>query len=237
MRILRFQALWNLCCHYFHLIVPLSKGHFTHETESPWPWHLKHSHWWKTWTQWSKFASTLLLRDPRSMWMQRGCQVYMDSYMVSNGSCFMVTWTIFKNHLVEVGLTQNQETMALRAFTTVDLFYFIMREDPHEQKCIEIALGWGLITYDFALHLRVRDHTTWFWRCVGTAFWHVLLGSHNFMVTALGSCVKRPYAKLMHMVMLRMSLLPLTLSMNVIWGWDCVVARVHEICGHNQLKS
>ena len=50
-------------------------------------------------------------------------------------------WTMFKNHLVEVGLTQNQETMALRAFTTVDLFYFIMREDPHEQKCIEIALG------------------------------------------------------------------------------------------------
>ena len=32
---------------------------------------------------------------------------YMDSYMASNGSCFMVTWTIFKNHLLEVGLTQN----------------------------------------------------------------------------------------------------------------------------------
>ena len=56
----------------------------------------------------------------------------MDSYMASNGSCFMVTWIIFKNHLLEVGLTQNQETMALQTLTTVDLFYFIMCEDPHE---------------------------------------------------------------------------------------------------------
>ena len=64
--------------------------------------------------------------------MQDGCKVYMDSYMASNGSCFMVTWTIFKNHLLEAGLTQNWETMALRMLTTVDLFYSIMCEDPHE---------------------------------------------------------------------------------------------------------
>ena len=64
--------------------------------------------------------------------MQDGCKVHMDSYMASNGSCFMVTWIIFKNHLLEVGLTQNRETMALRTLTTVDLFYFIMCEDPHE---------------------------------------------------------------------------------------------------------
>ena len=44
----------------------------------------------------------------------------------------MVTWTIFKNHLLEVGLTQNQGTMALRTLTTIDLFYLIMCEDPHE---------------------------------------------------------------------------------------------------------
>ena len=56
---------------------------------------------------------------------------YMDSYMASNGSCFMVTWIIFKNHLLEVGLTQNEETMALQMLTTVDLLYFIMCEDPH----------------------------------------------------------------------------------------------------------
>ena len=64
--------------------------------------------------------------------MQDGCKVYMGSYMASDGSRFTVTWIIFKNHLLEVGLTQNRETMALQTLTTVDLFYFIMCEDPHE---------------------------------------------------------------------------------------------------------
>ena len=63
--------------------------------------------------------------------MQDGCKVYMDSYMASNGQCFKVTWTIFKNRFLEVGLTQNRETMALRMFTTVGLFYFIVCEDMH----------------------------------------------------------------------------------------------------------
>ena len=64
--------------------------------------------------------------------MQDGCKVHMDSYVASNGSCFMVTWIIFKTHLLEVGLTQIRETMALRMLVTVDLFYFIMVEYPHE---------------------------------------------------------------------------------------------------------
>ena len=64
--------------------------------------------------------------------MQDGCKVYIDFDMASNGSCFMVTWTIFKNNLLEVGLTQNRETMAHQMLTTVGLFYFIMRDDPHE---------------------------------------------------------------------------------------------------------
>ena len=50
----------------------------------------------------------------------------------SNGSCFKIVWTTFKNYLSEVGLTQNQETMALQMLTTVDLFYVIMCEDPYE---------------------------------------------------------------------------------------------------------
>ena len=32
--------------------------------------------------------------------MQDGCKVYMDPYMASNGSCFMVTWTFFQNPLL-----------------------------------------------------------------------------------------------------------------------------------------
>ena len=64
--------------------------------------------------------------------MQDGCKVHMNSYMASNGSCFMVTWTIFDNHLLEVvDLTQNRETMALRTLTSLDVFYFIMCEDMH----------------------------------------------------------------------------------------------------------
>ena len=61
----------------------------------------------------------------------------------------------------------------------------------------------GLVTYDFTLHLRARDHTTLFWRRVRTAFGHVLLGSHNFMVTALGSCAKWPYIEIFSMVLVR----------------------------------
>ena len=56
----------------------------------------------------------------------------MDSYMASNGSCFTITWTIVKNHMLEVGLTRNRETMELWTLTTIDLFYFIMCEDLHE---------------------------------------------------------------------------------------------------------
>jgi hypothetical protein len=69
--------------------------------------------------------------------MQDGCNVYMDSYMASNGSRFMVIWIILLNRFLEVGLTQNWKTMALRMFTTVDLFYFIMCEDMHESKTIK----------------------------------------------------------------------------------------------------
>ena len=53
-----------------------------------------------------------------------------------------------------------------------------------------------MATYGFTIHLRVHDHTTWFWRCLGMVFGHFLLGSHNFMITSLGSCVKWPLGPL-----------------------------------------
>ena len=81
------------------------------------------------------------LRDQQSMRMQDGCKVYVDSYMASNGSCFMVTRTIFQNHFLEVGLTQTRHPLALWPFTTIGLFYFIMCEDLHEWKFIEIAFA------------------------------------------------------------------------------------------------
>ena len=57
----------------------------------------------------------------------------MDFYMALNRPCFMVTWMVLKNHLLEVGLTQNRETMALCTLTTIDLVYFIiMVRGQHE---------------------------------------------------------------------------------------------------------
>jgi hypothetical protein len=39
--------------------------------------------------------------------MQDGCEVYMDSYMASNGSCFMIIWIIFKTPPFGGWLTTN----------------------------------------------------------------------------------------------------------------------------------
>jgi len=137
---------------------------------------------------------TLRLRDQRSMCMQDGCQVYMDSYMTSNGSCFMITWTVFKNHLLEARLTQNQVTMALRTLTTIDLVYFIMCEDPcgFIETFIEITFGWGPSHIWVHTTLEVPWPHRWCWRRFGTAFGHFVSGSHNFVVKALGLCMKWP---------------------------------------------
>jgi hypothetical protein len=52
---------------------------------------------------------TLCLRNQQSMRMQDGCKFYMGSYMASNGSYFMVTWIVLKNHRLKVGMTQKPE--------------------------------------------------------------------------------------------------------------------------------
>ena len=58
----------------------------------------------------------------------------MDSYMASNGSCFMITsMTIFKDHLLDI----KWETMALQTLTTL----VVLCEDPHEYKFIAITFG------------------------------------------------------------------------------------------------
>ena len=91
-----------------------------------------------------------------------------------------VSWsleTIFKNHLLDVCLTQNQETMTLWTLSC----WFILNYYVWGPAWIEMIGN--------SIWLRVCDHTTWVWRCVGTAFGHFLLGSHNLMVTALGLCV------------------------------------------------
>ena len=65
-----------------------------------------------------------------------------------------------------------------------------MCEDPHEYKFIEIAFGWrpGHIW----LHTTLEGH--WPHYMILEVYWdgRCLLGSHNFVVTALGSCAKWP---------------------------------------------
>ena len=69
----------------------------------------------------------------------------------------------------------------------------IIRHYTTQSAKIPLIQTHSPVAYDFTQHLKVRDHTTWFWRCVGMTFGHqFLLGSHNFMVTALGSYVKWP---------------------------------------------
>ena len=50
------------------------------------------------------------------MQTQDGHEVYMDSYMAF---MFRDHLNYFKNHLLEVGLTQNRETTALQTLMTV----------------------------------------------------------------------------------------------------------------------
>ena len=97
---------------------------------------------------------TLHLRDQLSKWKQDGCKVYKDSYMASNGACFMVTWIISKNHLLEIGLTQNRETMALQSLTTIEFLHFIVYEDP-----LWIEIHWNDIWLRAQSHM--ASHYSW----------------------------------------------------------------------------
>ena len=161
----------------------------------------KHSHWWKRRSR-SKFATShhARLRDERSIyiykWMQDGgeCKVYKDSYMASNGSCRMVTWTISKTHLLEVGSTQNRDTMALQTLTSVDVFYFY-----HVWEPTWIEIRWNGIC------LRARSymasHYTWgsvttlhdFGGVCWDGLWALSFGLLQFSQSRLfGPCVKWP---------------------------------------------
>jgi hypothetical protein len=83
---LRTQGRWWAPTSYGYL-----RGHFTHDIESPWLSHFKHSHWWKRWS-WSKFASPLRLRDQWRMWMQDRCK---SVHAFLHG----INWIMFYGHL------------------------------------------------------------------------------------------------------------------------------------------
>ena len=119
--------------------------------------------------------------------------IWVDSYMASTGSCFMVTRNVSKDHFMEVGRTQNRETMALRTLTTVDLILFY-----HVWGPAWIETHWNIIRSAARSHM--TSHYIWglvttlqdLRGVLGRPFEHILLGSHNFMVMALCSYVKWP---------------------------------------------
>jgi hypothetical protein len=124
---------------------------------------------------------TLRLRDQQSMWMQDGCKVYMDFYMASNESCFMVTWTIFKYHLLKVGFAERTMRPG-HSEHSQPLIYFILScvSTRMIRNSLKSHLVEGPVTYGFTLHLRVREHTTWVWRCVGSGLWTLSFGLSQF---------------------------------------------------------
>ena len=79
--------------------------------------------------------------------------------MAVHGSWFTVTWTVFKNHFVEVGQTHSRET---QAFPNVHDLWFILFYHVRGPTWIEIH--WN------SIRLRTRSHMTshYTWRSMIT---------------------------------------------------------------------
>ena len=117
---------------------------------------------------------TLHLRDQRSIWMQ-------DRYKTLHGVLQGIVWIMFHSQLEYF----QKPPLGSRLNTK-----------PGDHDTPNADNRWFNLLYHVWGHiwlhtpLEVHDPTTWFWRCLGTAFGHFLLGAHNFMVTALGTSVK-----------------------------------------------
>ena len=70
-------------------------------------------------------------------------KAYMDSDMASNGSGFTVTWTILKNHFLEVGHTKPRNHGTPNAHNRWFILFYHMWGPTWIKKFIEIAFGWG----------------------------------------------------------------------------------------------
>jgi hypothetical protein len=119
----------------------MAKGHFTHETESPWPLHFKHSHWWKR-RSWSKFAS-------HYAWGTNGvCECKMDvksTWIHTWHQMDHVSWSLGLFSKLPLGGRPNKKPGDHIWHSERSNRWFILfniREDPHEYTFIEITLNW-----------------------------------------------------------------------------------------------
>jgi hypothetical protein len=169
----------------------MSNRHFTHETESPWPLHFKHSHWWKRWSR-SKFASYYV-------WGNNGvCKCKMDvksTWIPTWHQMDHVSWSLGLFSKPPLGGRPNTKPGDCGTPNAHNCWFILFY---HMGGPTWIGICWNSISLRAWSH--VTSHYAWgsmttlhdFWRCFGTDFGHFLLGSHSFMVTALGSCVKWP---------------------------------------------
>jgi hypothetical protein len=100
--------------------------------------------------------------------MQDGCKVCMDSYMASNGSCFMVTWIIFKNHLLEVCVNNKPWLFFPRTMVCCiiqgslkDFQAYIKKYICSIHNNLSFKLVWPTTT--IIIGLIVINMLTWFW--------------------------------------------------------------------------
>jgi hypothetical protein len=91
----------------------------------------------------------------------------------------MVTWTIFKNHLLEVGLIQNRETMAFRTLTTIGPHYMIL------EVCWD-----GLWTLSFGLS-QFHGHSSWLMCEVALSYTRMLADAKLLQIPRIVSNVRR----------------------------------------------
>jgi hypothetical protein len=136
----------------------------------------QHSHWWKRRSRSNKFTShysTVLLRHQQSMRTRDGCKVDMDSYVASDGSCFMVTWI----HFLEVGLRQNRETHGFHNCCFI-LFYHVWGLAWIEVHWHSVWLrAWSHMTshYTWGYVTTLHDFGGVLGRPLDTCFWALII--------------------------------------------------------------
>ena len=107
-----------------------------------------------------------------------GCKVYMDSYLASNGPCFVLTWFLLK----EPPLGGRPNTKPGDHGTL----------NAHNRWFILFYYVWGYAWIEIhrnSIWLRTQSHMTshYTWGSItkvhdyGSVFGHFLLGSHNFI--------------------------------------------------------
>ena len=164
-----------------------AKGHFTHETEGPWPLHFKHSHWWKRRSR-SKFA-------PHYAWRTNGiCECKMNvksTWIPTWHKMDHVTWSLGLLPKPFFGGRPNAKSGDHGTLNDCSRWIILFQ---HVWGPARIEIHWNNIWLRIQSH--VTSHYTWgsvttfggaLGRPLDTRVWAL---SHNFMVTALGSCVK-----------------------------------------------